>query len=209
MTRPAPFHPDDRSSSRREVLSAAIELARDRNQPVLIEATANQVNQFGGYTGMTPEAFASALRALAAGLDLIEIHGTHGYLGHQFLSPLANRRADAYGGSLAHRARFLLEAVEAVRLGLAVAAANLEPGLRGKRVIVRGTDKEAVGAMRDGALNYLTKPIDRHALLSSIQSLGDNIQNVLVVDDDEVEGVGSVLPVKAWTPFVFGDRLID
>ncbi len=57
----------------------------------------------------------AAVRALAAGLDLIEIHGAHGYLGHQFLSPLANRRADAYGGSLAHRARFLLEAVEAVR----------------------------------------------------------------------------------------------
>jgi D-tagatose-1,6-bisphosphate aldolase subunit GatZ/KbaZ len=57
-------------SARREVLTAAIELARDTDQPVLIEATANQVNQFGGYTGMTPEAFASHLRSLAAALGL-------------------------------------------------------------------------------------------------------------------------------------------
>jgi NADPH2 dehydrogenase len=57
----------------------------------------------------------AAARALAAGVDLIEIHGAHGYLGHQFLSPLANRRTDAYGGSLAHRMRFLVEVTEAVR----------------------------------------------------------------------------------------------
>ena len=57
----------------------------------------------------------AASRALAAGVDVIEIHGAHGYLGHQFLSPLANRRTDGYGGSLAHRMRFLLEVTEAVR----------------------------------------------------------------------------------------------
>jgi 2,4-dienoyl-CoA reductase-like NADH-dependent reductase (Old Yellow Enzyme family) len=58
---------------------------------------------------------AAARRADALGLDLIELHGAHGYLLHQFLSPLSNRRTDAYGGSLENRMRFPLEVFEAVR----------------------------------------------------------------------------------------------
>lgn len=54
-------------------------------------------------------------RAQAAGFDVIEIHGAHGYLLHQFLSPTANQRGDAYGGSLANRMRFVVEVVEEVR----------------------------------------------------------------------------------------------
>ena len=54
-------------------------------------------------------------RAAALGLDGIELHGAHGYLLHQFLSPLANHREDRYGGSLANRMRFPLEVFEAVR----------------------------------------------------------------------------------------------
>jgi len=62
------------------------------------------------------EAFvASARRAARLGLDAIEIHAAHGYLLHQFLSPLSNRREDAYGGSLENRMRFPLEVFEAVR----------------------------------------------------------------------------------------------
>ena len=57
----------------------------------------------------------STVRALAAGLDLIEIHAAHGYLNHQFLSPLSNRRTDRYGGPLENRARLLYRVVEAVR----------------------------------------------------------------------------------------------
>jgi 2,4-dienoyl-CoA reductase-like NADH-dependent reductase (Old Yellow Enzyme family) len=61
-------------------------------------------------------AFADAARR-AARLDLaaVQIHNAHGYLLHQFLSPLANRRDDEYGGSLAHRMRFPLEVFAAVR----------------------------------------------------------------------------------------------
>jgi 2,4-dienoyl-CoA reductase-like NADH-dependent reductase (Old Yellow Enzyme family) len=62
------------------------------------------------------EAFvASARRALRAGVDALELHMAHGYLLHEFLSPLANRRDDAYGGTLEARARFPLEVFDAVR----------------------------------------------------------------------------------------------
>jgi 2,4-dienoyl-CoA reductase-like NADH-dependent reductase (Old Yellow Enzyme family) len=58
---------------------------------------------------------AAALRAARLGFDGIELHGAHGYLLHQFLSPLANRRQDEYGGSLENRMRFPLEVFDAVR----------------------------------------------------------------------------------------------
>ncbi|MFC5751477.1 NADH:flavin oxidoreductase/NADH oxidase [Actinomadura rugatobispora] len=57
----------------------------------------------------------AARRAGAAGFDLIEIHAGHGYLLHQFLSPLSNRRTDRYGGSFENRTRLLREVVDAVR----------------------------------------------------------------------------------------------
>ncbi|AOJ30081.1 NADH:flavin oxidoreductase/NADH oxidase [Burkholderia metallica] len=62
------------------------------------------------------EAFAAAARRAARlGIDAIEVHAAHGYLLHQFLSPLANRRTDEYGGSLENRMRFPLEIFEIVR----------------------------------------------------------------------------------------------
>ncbi|SFN78181.1 NADH:flavin oxidoreductase/NADH oxidase [Mycetocola miduiensis] len=57
----------------------------------------------------------AAARSVRAGFDVVEIHAAHGYLLHQFLSPLVNTRTDRYGGSLENRARFLLRVVEAVR----------------------------------------------------------------------------------------------
>ncbi len=62
------------------------------------------------------EAFATAAeRSLRAGFEIIELHGAHGYLMHEFLSPLSNRRKDEYGGSLENRMRFATEVVKAVR----------------------------------------------------------------------------------------------
>ncbi len=61
-------------------------------------------------------AFAQAAhRALTAGFRVLELHCAHGYLAHEFLSPLANKRTDEYGGSCKNRIRFVLELTEAVR----------------------------------------------------------------------------------------------
>ena len=57
----------------------------------------------------------AAKRTLDAGFDVLEIHGAHGYIIQQFLSPITNRRTDGYGGDLAARMRFGLELIEAVR----------------------------------------------------------------------------------------------
>ncbi len=60
----------------------------------------------------------SAKRAVEAGIDVIEIHGAHGYLIFQFLSPITNRRSDKYGGSFENRTRLLIEIIQAVRANI-------------------------------------------------------------------------------------------
>jgi NADPH2 dehydrogenase len=66
--------------------------------------------------GATVDAFKKgAERALKAGFDVIEIHGAHGYLINEFLSPLSNKRTDEYGGSVENRYRFLREVIETVK----------------------------------------------------------------------------------------------
>jgi 2,4-dienoyl-CoA reductase-like NADH-dependent reductase (Old Yellow Enzyme family) len=83
-----PFHPGD---------AAPAALSKD------------EIRQLSG-------AFAKAAkRALLAGFQVIELHGAHGYLMHEFFSPLSNRRTDEYGGSFDNRIRFGLETIEAVR----------------------------------------------------------------------------------------------
>jgi len=67
---------------------------------------------------VTGEFVRSARWAVEAGFDLVELHAAHGYLLGSFLSPLSNRRGDAYGGSVDQRLRFPLEVVEAVRAAL-------------------------------------------------------------------------------------------
>jgi len=72
---------------------------------ISVSEIANLVDAFGK----------AAKRSVEAGFDAVEIHSAHGYLLHQFLSPLSNDRDDQYGGSLENRARMLMEVVAAVR----------------------------------------------------------------------------------------------
>jgi hypothetical protein len=100
----------------------------------------------------------TALRAQRLGLDAVELHSAHGYLLHEFLSPIANRRTDSYGGSLAARMRFPLEVFDAVRAAL---PASMPVGVRLSAIdwVDGGWDLEqsvAYGrALRDRGCSYL------------------------------------------------------
>ena len=100
------------------------------------------------------EAFAaSARRAARLGVDGVQLHGAHGYLLHQFLSPLSNRREDEYGGSLENRMRFPLEVFDAVR---AVFPAERPVSMR-----VSGTDWMAGGWDIDQTIEF-AKALEAH-----------------------------------------------
>ncbi|MFE6409487.1 NADH:flavin oxidoreductase/NADH oxidase [Streptomyces sp. NPDC057837] len=81
----------------------------DAEHPAPAELTVTQIRDIVGQFA------AAARRALAAGFEIAEIHGAHGYLINEFLSPHSNHRTDAYGGSYENRTRFALEVVDAVR----------------------------------------------------------------------------------------------
>ncbi|UXY16659.1 NADH:flavin oxidoreductase/NADH oxidase [Chitiniphilus purpureus] len=89
------------------VAPSAIPFAPDYPSPIALtgEGIAKVVEDFA----------AAARRALAAGFEVAEVHAAHGYLLHQFLSPISNQRDDAYGGSFENRTRIVREVVAAVR----------------------------------------------------------------------------------------------
>ena len=86
---------------------SALALAPGWHTPSALDAT--------GMADVRDAFVAAARRALRVGFDVVEMHSAHGYLLNEFLSPLANRRTDRYGGSLGNRMRFPLEVFEAVR----------------------------------------------------------------------------------------------
>ncbi|KAK7418217.1 protein disulfide-isomerase precursor [Neonectria magnoliae] len=86
---------------------SAIPFAEDHAQPH--ELTVEDIK------GLVQSFVDSAVRAVKAGVDVIEIHGAHGYLHTNFLSPTSNKRTDQYGGSFENRTRFLTETIQAVR----------------------------------------------------------------------------------------------
>ncbi len=90
-----------------QTISASAQAFKD-GDPVPLAADVDDLD------GIVEAFAASAQRAQRLGLDLIELHGAHGYLLHQFLSPLSNHRQDDYGGSLENRLRLLLRVFDAV-----------------------------------------------------------------------------------------------
>lgn len=98
-------HP--KACTRQTVAPSVLKDSTRRDLPRALEVEEIQViaEQFGD----------AARRAKQAGFDMVEIHGAHGYLIHEFLSPFSNKRKDAYGGSLYNRCRFLREVIASVR----------------------------------------------------------------------------------------------
>jgi 2,4-dienoyl-CoA reductase-like NADH-dependent reductase (Old Yellow Enzyme family) len=88
---------------------AASAIAFDEKSPVPLEMSAADID------AVVEQFIAAARRSADAGFELVELHAAHGYLLHQFLSPLSNQRADQYGGSLENRMRFPLRVAAGVR----------------------------------------------------------------------------------------------
>jgi 2,4-dienoyl-CoA reductase-like NADH-dependent reductase (Old Yellow Enzyme family) len=86
-------------------------LAFDKGYPQPLELTKEGIGK------VVADFKAAARRAMLAGFKIVEIHAAHGYLIHEFLSPLSNQRQDEYGGSFENRVRLLTEIVDAVRAG--------------------------------------------------------------------------------------------
>ena len=102
--------PPDHANGWQTVAPSAIPFEEGEHPPVVLDRPG---------LAQVREAFvAAARRAERLGIDAVQLHGAHGYLLHQFLSPLSNRRDDEYGGSLQNRMRFPLEVFDAVRAAL-------------------------------------------------------------------------------------------
>lgn len=126
---------------------------------------------------------ASARRAVELGLDGIEIHAAHGYLLHQFLSPLSNQRNDEYGGSLQNRIRIVLEVFDAVR---AVTPSNITVGIR-----ISATDWVDGGWSLDQSLELCTHLKARGCDFVDVSSGGLSTQQSIPVGPGYQVGMAS------------------
>ena len=126
-----PWAPEQRSLTPSEggwknvMAPSAVRFAENFAQPIALD--------LAGIQTITRAFTRAAERALETGFDLVELHAAHGYLLHEFLSPLSNRRTDQYGGSFENRIRLVVEVVDAIRAavarGTAAAGKNLSHGL--------------------------------------------------------------------------------
>lgn len=146
-----------------------------------------------------------ALRARNAGFDAVELHGAHGYLLSQFLSPKTNRRTDEYGGTLENRARFALETVAAVRKAVGVEfpiiyRMSVEEPYEGGLSLADGLAFAQMIAPHVDALDVSAGNHETSAVISSLAAPGNLLPYALAVRervDVPVIAVGRL------------DRLID
>lgn len=127
------------------VAPSAIPFTDTQNPPVALDRT--------GLAEIRNAFVAAARRAARLGIDAVQLHGAHGYLLHEFLSPLSNRRQDEYGGSLENRLRFPLEVFEAVRAAF--------PPERPVSLRVSGTDWAPGGWDIDQTITF-AKALEAH-----------------------------------------------
>lgn len=117
--KPAGFLPTDSAEGWQTVAPSAVPLVSGGTVPM--ELTKVQIKE------IIEQFVQAAKRAISIGFDAIELHGAHGYLMHQFLSPVTNKRTDEYGGSLENRMRFVLELFDTLKQEL---PANFPIGIR-------------------------------------------------------------------------------
>jgi 2,4-dienoyl-CoA reductase-like NADH-dependent reductase (Old Yellow Enzyme family) len=142
-------------------LQAVVE--RDQRSRMVLRGPLTRALTVSEIQGQTREFAASCQLAVLCGFDMIEIHATHGFLCHQFLSLLSNKRTDLYGGEWRNRKRFLNELMEATRyacqgvpIGVRISAEeHMEGGLSRDEMVDVARDLEARGAdyihLSDGA----------------------------------------------------------
>lgn len=99
--------PGDQPNGWQSVSASAISFTENEEPPVALDKA--------GIEKIKADFKAATVRAVAAGFQVIELHGAHGYLVNQFLSPFSNQRTDEYGGSFENRIRLLLEIIESVK----------------------------------------------------------------------------------------------
>lgn len=141
---------DSATAGRQPLAPSAVELGQFSERPV--EMTVADIREVVAAFG------AAAGRAKSYGFDAIQLHGAHGYLINQFLSPLTNRRSDDYGGSIENRCRFLMDVYRVVRQAVGIdypvmiklnGADNLDGGLVVKDAVRAAVmlDKEGIDAI--------------------------------------------------------------
>ena len=146
----------------------------------------------------------AAERAARAGFEMLEVHGAHGYLIHQFLSPVSNVRTDAYGGSTAGRQRFALEVAEAVRsqwpahlpLSWRMSLADLDEGLPFEELVdfVQALRRRGVDILdASSAAGISSYPSDAPGVPRGLEFRADDAQRIKAMTGIDIMAVGLIV----------------